>query len=734
MKRFFYIVLSILLLAAVSPLSAHGYIVRAIPEDGAVLGRSPARLQYWFSEGLEVEFSAVHVRDASGREIASGGVDPDNTTMMRVQLPPDLPEGAYVVELRPAFASDGHVFAETRVFFVGAETASVAGKTMTTGAIPLEVFWRAVLYASTMLLFGAFVLYSVVLVPAWGSASYPAGLLPPRLMQRLNWIVGISLVAAVASNLLALLQQSMALFNTGLTEVLSQGLWSIVRAESRFGDVWNFRMVVLLLAAAMFAASLYFRREQPQSVRAFWTANTWVMALAAGTFSVVSHAAGSVMLPWIGIAVDWLHTVGVGFWVGGLMALVLVLPVALKPYTGDTRRQALLVVLRRYSRLATGASLIVITSGIYSALMWIYTPDELTGTNFGLSLMLKVGLVVGLLALGAFHHLAAHPQRFEKARLSRPEVLSLTLWLEVLFAFFVLAAAALLTATPVPVPSFAENQVPPPRASQIVNGYTVTQTITPGGPGTNTYDISVTTSEGQAVEGLEITLQQVFPALDLRPDAQTMDSAGGGLYVSADGAIDRPGEWWTVVDIRLSDGTFNRAAFRWEISADASVIQTQPPGIQHLIALLTIMVVLMWVTYPTLVRLLRRLDLNPTSVFIAAGATAAASLLLAFGFVLLQETSRQYQARITPPPAVVNTVLPDAASLEDGQRLYHQYCAAWESQPEQLQLLRARLSDARDAEVFEITRKGWRDLPPCEGDLRETERWSLVNYLRFLQH
>jgi copper transport protein len=722
MKRFISILLLILFFA--SPVSAHGFIVRQVPEDRAVLDRAPTRLQYWFSEGLEVEFSSVNVRNQNGEIIATGGVDENNTTLMRVQLPPQLPDGAYIVELRPAFASDGHVYAETRTFFVGEEVAGVSGAGARQEAVPLEVFWRALLYSSTMLLFGIFTLYAGVLVPAWGSSTHRAGLLPPRVMGRLNLIIGTALLLAIISNIIALLQQSMVFFNVGISEVLSQNLWSVVRIGSRFGDVWNFRMAMLALVGIMFAASLYYRQEQPQLVRAFLTANAWVMALVTGSFSVVSHAAGSLMLPWIGIGVDWLHTIGVGFWVGGLMALVLVLPVALQPYEGEPKRQALLAVLRRYSRFAFGSALLVITTGIYSSLLWVSQPSEVTGTNFGVSLLLKVALVMGLLGLGAVHHFALKPERAARLRFMT------TLRLETVFAFGVLCAAGLLASTPTPVPEFAQNQVPAPRASQIVGDYVVTQTITPGGPGTNTYDVTVTTHEGVPVDGLTVDVQQIFPSLDLRGGTDTADSIEGGTYVTADGAIDRPGEWWSLIDVRGEDGELSRAAFRWDISAEASVIQSQPPGIQHILALIAVLAVIAWVSYPTLARWLKLLDLNPTNVAVAVGATATTVLFLAFGFVFLQETSQSYQAQINRAPEVVNVVLPDSESLEQGRVLYLEHCGAWETMPEQRELLRARLSEARDMEVFQIIEDGWRGLPACESILDDTDRWHLVNYIR----
>ncbi|NOG52395.1 MAG: copper resistance protein CopC [Chloroflexi bacterium] len=172
--------------------SAHGFLVRAVPNDRAVLERSPARVQYWFSESLEPAFSSLTVRTPSGEVIAEGGSDPDNTALLSATLPPNLPDGAYIADLRLAFASDGHVIAETRVFFVGAEVAGV-GSGVETGVNVIEAVWRALTAIGLIVSFGAAGLYAWVLRPAWGSAAHPAGALPPRVMNRLTLILAVGL-------------------------------------------------------------------------------------------------------------------------------------------------------------------------------------------------------------------------------------------------------------------------------------------------------------------------------------------------------------------------------------------------------------------------------------------------------------------------------------------------------------------------------------------------------------
>lgn len=720
---------SFLLLVLAEPAWAHGYIVRSIPQDRAVLERSPARLQYWFSENLEPEFSKLTVRDQAGNVVAEGGVDPADLALLAVRLPPALPDGAYVAELRTAFASDGHVVVETRVFFVGAQVGGVGEADGGYAAVPLEVVWRVIVLASTLLLLGTFAVYSMVLVPAWGSSKYPAGLLPPRVMRRLNWIVAVTLAVAFAGNILALLQQSMVFFGADIGRVISEGLFNVVRIGTRFGDTWNVRMFLLVLVTGLFGASLYFRSSQPASVRAFWVANVWGMVLVVGTFSVASHAAGSLLLPWLAIAADWLHGTAVGLWAGGVAALALIAPTALQPYAGDERRQALLAALRRFTRIATAGLAIVVTTGIYSALNWLTQPADLT-TSYGGALILKLLLVGLLVAVGAAHHAAVNPARYARwaAVIARVRAFVPTLRLEALLALLVLLAVGYLSATPIPQPVVAE-QAAAPSATQVADGYTVTATITPGGPGVNTYDVQIE-RDGQPADGLTVTLRLAEPARDRRSDWQALDGSGDGLYASVGDDIAGVGDWWALVDIQ-NGGQTTRVAFDWPISADAAVIVARPPTILNLLALLGVLAALVYAAWPLLLRFYHALDLSPQAVTVALLATAAAVGVVVLGVNLTQQSGEQVDLAMYPPPQVVNAALPDGASLARGQALFAADCAAWSSNNDLGELVR-RLPRLRDEELYAaVTDAGWWSLPPCGVGAKDA--WDVVNYLRSLE-
>lgn len=732
-RAFIFLLIVYLFAFSVLPTRAHGYIVRAIPEDRVTLERAPTRLQYWFSEALEENFSTINVRDQNGEIIATGGLSPDNNTLLQVQLSPDLPDGAYIVELRPAFASDGHVVAESRVFFVGDTVAGVDSQSASDEAIPLEILWRFIVYASSLLLFGVTAVYSGILVPAWGNKKYAAGLLPPRVMRRVQAIIGFSLLAAIAGNVLALLQQAMTFFGVGLAQVIEGQLWAVVRIGSRFGDIWNFRMGFLFIVGVMLLASLYYSSRQPKTVRAFLSAMVWVNALILGSFSVLSHAAGSLILPWVGITVDWTHLLALGFWVGGLAALVLIVPVAMQPYDDqEQQRQILSAVLKRFTRWATGALFVVIATGIYSASNWFYTPDDVT-SNFGLSLAIKLALVASLVAVGALHHMALRPERYARIapmmqRLSR---WTATLRLEVIVAILVLGSASLLSSTPVPVPEFATDQIESPFASQTVDELTVSLAISPGGTGVNTYDV-VVFADDEPLNNADIQLQNVAPERGVYRDWQMAEAVDDGVYVTASDDFDRVGEWWSLINIVDESGNFTRAAFVWQIDDSSAVITSQPPGIVTLIALVVAIAAVIYAFYPTLERFWSYQEFTTMNISILIWSVAGTAIFMVAGFILLQNVQQEYEAVLEPPPAQVNPVLPDQASLTRGQDIYETQCE-WDETSVDFAGLMSRLYRTPDDELLDFIENGWRSLSACDVDLSTDEPWHLLNYIRTLE-
>ncbi len=719
----------------IGAIQAHGYLVRAIPADRAALQHAPTRLQYWFSEPLEARFSAIRLWDANGELLAEGGVSETDSQLLTLRVPPQLPDGAYVVELRPAFASDGHVVAESRVFTVGETSTNLEESAARQTAIPLESLWRWMTLLGTLVLFGTSSLYGAVLVPAWGNPRHVAGFLPPRVMARLSWIATLALLLAILGNLLALIQQTMAFFGADATRVLEDGLWRFVRIGTRFGDLWNPRLLLLALAALILLALWYYGRAGRHPLIAYpsWCSLSWLMALVLGSHSAASHAAGSVFWAWPAVLVDWVHLLAVAYWVGGLVALVLVLPAALRPLVGETRRETTLAVLRQFSRRLIPVVALVIATGVYSTTNHLTAVDDITETPYGQTLTLKLLLVASLLVLGAAQFLASRPNF--AAPWSGHWRRLLALRAELIVAIVILASAASLSGTPIPIPENAGMGFAAWVDERTVGEYSISQSVSPTWTGINSLDTQITRIAGEqegAAEDLKVQLRLAQPARDHRSDWATADAVAGGLYIHTSDALDQPGDWWLLLDIGDAAGQNTRVAFTLTVGESTTLTPTRRPTLLNGLALLGVAASLLWLFWPALRHQARLVDWRPANALVALGISAITIILIAIGYQALLNSGADYREQLNPTPSILNEQLPTQASLERGAALYQQHCLSWQASGRNFERLRDGADQLRDEELFFATRDGWRDLPSCSATLSANERWDIINYFRTL--
>ncbi|MCC7447644.1 MAG: FixH family protein [Anaerolineae bacterium] len=730
------------LLADQPPAQAHGYILRSIPQDQAVVSRAPSRIQIWFSESLEPRFSTLTLTNDKGEDIPlqDSGVVPNNPAQLAGRIPTTLPDGAYIVTMRIAFASDGHVITERMIFWVGQRTGTLSAAGATTAstqdAIPLEVVWRILTLIPLMVLFGVCVLYAGVLLPAWGNQRYTAGGLAPRVLARLTWLIGIMIGVALGGCVLALFQQSMSLFAADIGTILRNGSWAVALNGTQFGDTLKLRFALLILMAAIQGASLFLAPRQPILVTPLWGTNLMIGGLLLGTMSAGSHVAGSTLWPVQSVVVDWLHLLANSAWIGGLLALAVTLPVALAPLNPAERQAALLAVLRRFSMIGMLAVGLLIATGVYSAALFVYQPSDLTTTNYGRTLIGKVLLVVPLLLFGLYHHLSVTRGRLaglaQRFRLSeRVTTLLSSVRFESAIGVGVILIAALLTATPPPVPADARGNVEAPNQTLTVSGLQVKLSIDPGAAGPNTYEVTLL-RDGQPITGAQVNLRLVHPALDKRSALVRLDDTGNGTYFGAGLDLERPGDWQALVDLAAANQGDVRAAFNWPVLSAAPDLNTrQPTPLNWLSALAVIGVLAVWMWPGT--GKLRTVNIRREVVALAGMAVVITVVLVAVGAWFLNDAAVRTDKLRNPTPVVANPVLADQGSIAAGQQVYEARCAACHGPngagdgsqaaappPD----LRRRLPTRRDEDLFKV-------IPHAgEAPLSDAERWNAINYLR----
>ncbi|MFV2121741.1 copper resistance CopC/CopD family protein, partial [Streptomyces sp. Act-28] len=368
--------------------SAHSALTGSDPADGAVVATAPQRVTLTFSGQVALGDDDIRVLEPDGGRADTGELrDLCGGSVVRygVDLRDGLPRGTYTVAWQ-AVSADSHPVSGAFTFSIGepSETKVVLPRQEPGGGLVglLYDIGRYVSYASFVVLVGgcAFVL-----------ACWPRGasVRPVRRLVAYGWVV---FTAAT----LALLMLRGPYAGTGdpgdafdlgaLREAL----------DTKPGAALASRLL-LAGVAALFVAVLfgpYARREEPGDRRdlvyGLPIGGTIVAAGIAGTWALSEHASTGVQ-PALAMPLDVLHLLAVAGWLGGLATLVVAL------YREPSIERA---AVRRYSGLAFGAVVVLVTTGLYQSWRQVGTWTALTGTAYGRLLLVKAGLVAVLLGVG----------------------------------------------------------------------------------------------------------------------------------------------------------------------------------------------------------------------------------------------------------------------------------------------------------------------------------------------
>jgi putative copper export protein len=304
------------------------------------------------------------------------------------------------------------------------------------------------------------------------------------------------------------------------------------------------RLTPLLLAAALLAVAV---RASERGRRTLLAATGVLAAVALFVEAMLSHAA-SESVPLAEIAVQWLHLVAVGLWLGGLAALLIELRGPASPAKGE--------LARRFAVLAGLGLAAVALTGVVRAAVDIGSIDAHFSTDFGRLVLLKTGLLVPIAALGALNHFRNVPRVRDDLRpLRRAGSVELTLG-----AAALLVAAILVNVAPPTEVAAAAGSPGAAGAGQAAGatpaplvltgsdfGTTVRLqlTVSPGRVGSNAFSARLTDYDtGAAVDATAVRLTFGLPA---RPDigSSTLDlqRKAAGSFAASGANLSLAGTW-----------------------------------------------------------------------------------------------------------------------------------------------------------------------------------------------
>lgn len=455
---------------------AHGELKSSVPAAGSRLAVAPTELRLTFTEAVEMTFTRVELVGPDSQLVALGSLayaDGDARRVVVAAIRGPLVAGTYTVAWQIAGA-DGHPVRGRFTFTVlpgatGLATAAVDPGTSLPGEAagitapgqtpppaahhdpaslpenvgfdaesPLYVAIRWVTFTAILVVLGAVAFHLFVLGFLRRAQEPDSPMLAPASARAATLGLWGAIALGVAA-LLRLYAQSYAF--QGAEGALDPAMLGVIVGRTIWGWGWLLQVAGVVVAIAGFVAA---RRRRA----AGWGIAALGSAALAFTPALSGHAAAVPQLTWLAVLADGVHVIGAGGWLGSLLFVVVVgLSAAYRLPEGERGRGAA-ELINAFSPTALVFAGIVAATGVFSAWLHLDSVSALWQSEYGRTLLLKLGILSVVAGTGAYNWLRVKPAlgNIEGAvRIRRSATLELAV------GVLVLVVTAVLVATPTPM-------------------------------------------------------------------------------------------------------------------------------------------------------------------------------------------------------------------------------------------------------------------------------------------
>lgn len=521
-----------LTLALPGTASAHASLVSSSPSAGAVLGTGPGQIVLTFDEVVEVVPQAIRLVAGDGTEVALANVgQPLGSNTISADVP-ELATGSFVVAWR-AVSADSHPVDGAFTFTVGTPTATNAGlvaglvksndpKTSTEALLAVG---RAMSFVGIGALIGAFGLLAV------GA--------PVLLATRRAGVVLLAAggVAVAGTELMIAAQASLVAGDPSA--------WRSV-LDTRSGWWWFVRLGLVGVAVVF----VLLRRKYSAHVFVPFAGGLLAVALLAAVAAGGHGITGRLVV--VGFAATVVHLSAMSVWVGGLVAIGLVVP-----------RAQLWQVASKFSPVALGSVIVLAATGTLNAWRQADSWSAITASRYGTWLLIKIVVVGGVLAVAAASRWLIHRPESERqpasagasavaaAALDSPDDAALrrTVLAEVFGVILIFAATSgLVSSAPPHVVSTG------PVSVSTIHGDRVSQIIIdPPRTGGTLMHVYLTSLTGALTQAPTITVSASLPADHIGPLDIPVESTGPGHATATNAIFPIAGNWTITVTAKYSE-------------------------------------------------------------------------------------------------------------------------------------------------------------------------------------
>ena len=392
-ERWGLALLALVVLLALAPAaSAHSTLIATEPPRDRVVEHSPERVLVRFDEPVETQLGSIVVYDGEGERVDSGRFSRPTPESVAVAIDRELERGTYTVAWR-VISADSDPIKGAWVFHVqepGPQPGGVAAQVLEDTPFVTSVFYLG----------GRFLDFALLLVCVGGVAALAFALrsaTEPVRRRLLAILAGLAAALAVVS-LIELGLQGAAAEGTPLSDGFQWDVISSV-ADTRFG---HFALARSGIAAALCAVALIARAKGGLAPAQLTVPALLLAGALVFTPGLSGHASVSGALS---IAADAAHVQAAAVWTGGLAFVVLGLVLA-----RARRWELAATTVPRFSTTAVVSVAILLVAGVVNGYLQVRAWRGLWETEYGVLLLVKLGLVVPLLALGAYNNRYAVPR------------------------------------------------------------------------------------------------------------------------------------------------------------------------------------------------------------------------------------------------------------------------------------------------------------------------------------
>ena len=523
--------------------SAHSTLVGTEPARGGVVERSPDRVLLRFDEPVETALGSIVVYDGEGEPVDTGEIMRPGPRSVAVGIDRRLERGTYTVAWR-VISADSDPINGAWVFHVEAPGPQPSG-------VAAQVLEDTPFVTSAFYLGGRFLGFTLMLACIGGTVALAFALrfAADPVRRRLLLIVAVLAAALVVVSVIELSLQGAAAEGAALGHGFQ---WDVVTSvvDTRFGE---FALVRAVIAAALCVVALIARAQGGRAA----TETTVLAVLLAAALVVTPGLSGhaSVSGP-LSVVADAAHVLAAAVWTGGLAFVVLALALS-----RGKRWELAATSVPRFSTTAVVSVAILLVAGTINGYLQVRAWRGLWETDYGVLLLVKIGLVLPLLAIGAYNNRRAVPRLRAQiaSRLERSRFLRLA-GVELAIMLVVVGVTAALVNAP---PARTEIEMHEESRTELRLGpFMAHMEITPAQVGPNKIHLEFT--KGRPAE---VTVSAMLESKDIGPlRYRARRGMGPGAYVVKRANLSPGGEWEIRIDARR--GAFDLFSDTAHISID----------------------------------------------------------------------------------------------------------------------------------------------------------------------